>query len=401
MKLDALKVFKYRDYTLLFLGQFVSKMGSSVNAIGLTLYVLKFDNPVVGMGTLSLLLVIPWIVLGPYAGVLADRYSKRTIIVICDITSGILSISLFFVSSIWLFYLIVFLLRIVSVIFYPAIGGYIPFIVKKGDIEKANSLYSGSGELAYLVGPAVGGFLVAAYGATLVFAINGISFIISGISEMFIRERGIAEEKDSKDKETVKEQMAAGLKYVKKHFDIKFIIIFFAIASAWFGGYSILYPTVATQFLKLSDEWYGIFEMVIGIGAFLGALIIPIVLKKIREIPIMVGGAGVYAAIFLLFALIGSIPVSLAIVFLMGISMSFINVTYGIFLQKTVEKVYIGRVFSLDICLSSLTMVISILFVTIFGSAIGTRTLMIVFSIILMVICFGALIYKKKKDSKD
>lgn len=198
MKLDALKVFKYRDYTLLFLGQFVSKMGSSVNAIGLTLYVLKFDNPVVGMGTLSLLLVIPWIVLGPYAGVLADRYSKRTIIVICDIASGILSISLFFVSSIWLFYLIVFLLRIIGVVFYPAIGGYIPFIVKKGDIEKANSLYSGSGELAYLVGPAVGGFLVAAYGATFVFAINGISFIISGISEMFIRERGMQKRKTAR-----------------------------------------------------------------------------------------------------------------------------------------------------------------------------------------------------------
>jgi MFS family permease len=149
-------------------------MGSAINTIGLSLCVLKFDNPVLGMGTLSLLLTIPWIIFGPIAGVFADRYSKKQTIIVCDIIRGLLSLELFFTQDIVLFYLIVFLMTIFDVIFSPAISGFLPFVVEKDELESANSIYSGSGQLAYLIGPAIGGILVAVFGGFPILCSNYI-----------------------------------------------------------------------------------------------------------------------------------------------------------------------------------------------------------------------------------
>lgn len=395
MKNNIIALFKNIDFLILFWGQLISKMGSSINTIGMSLYVLKFENPVFGMGTLSLLLVIPWILVGPYAGLLADRYSKRTIIVFCDIIRGFLSICLFFIDSIWIFFVIVFAITILDVLFTPAINGYIPFIVPEENIEVANSWYSGSGELARLLGPAIGGFLVANFGSSLVFFINGISLIISGISEIFIKNPGIVHFED-KEKTPFIEDLKVGLQYAKTNNNIKFIIVFFAIASSAFGGFSILYATVATQNLGLSDEWYGIFATINGVGSLLGAMALPYVLKKVKELPLMIIATGIYALLYLMFALTNYIPLNLIIFMSLGIFISFVDVTYGIYLQKSVDKEYIGRVFSLDMSLSNFTMIFSILFVTFYGNQIGPKFLMIISSLCLIIICFFGYIFQLK-----
>lgn len=395
MKNNIIALFKNIDFLILFWGQLISKMGSSINTIGMSLYVLKFENPVFGMGTLSLLLVIPWILVGPYAGLLADRYSKRTIIVFCDIIRGFLSICLFFIDSIWIFFVIVFAITILDVLFTPAINGYIPFIVPEENIEVANSWYSGSGELARLLGPAIGGFLVANFGSSLVFFINGISLIISGISEIFIKNPGIVHFED-KEKTPFIEDLKVGLQYAKTNNNIKFIIVFFAIASSAFGGFSILYATVATQNLGLSDEWYGIFATINGVGSLLGAMALPYVLKKVKELPLMIIATGIYALLYLIFALTNYIPLNLIIFMSLGIFISFVDVTYGIYLQKSVDKEYIGRVFSLDMSLSNFTMIFSILFVTFYGNQIGPKFLMIISSLCLIIICFFGYIFQLK-----
>ncbi len=85
----------------------------------------------------------------------------------------------------------------------------------------------------------------------------------------------------------------------------------------------------------------------------------------------------------------------MAIVFLIGNLGSFINVTYGIYLQKSVDQKYIGRVYSLDMSLSNFTMVFSILFITIFGASFGSKNLLITFSVVLFLITLVTILYEK------
>lgn len=357
-----------KDYTLLLLGQFISKLGSSINGIGLSLYVLRFENPIWGLGTLMLLLTIPWIILSPFAGIIADRYSKKTIIVLCDILRGILGIALFYTKELVIFYVIVFTLTALDVIFSPAISGFLPFIVGEKDIEEANSIYSASGQLAGLIGPALGGILVAMIGTSGVFLVNGISYILSGISEIFISSEGkVNIDKGKGIKTSVFNEIKEGILYAKENKKIGFVILFFAVASVAFGGLPILYLDYIQHNLGASEKLFGFFMTVSGLGTLLGALMLPKLPKRWSSFDIMVAGTGVYGFLFLLFVSWKFIPYNMLIFFLIGIFTSFINVSYGIFLQQNVEKELIGRVFSLDMTLSNITMLVSIITITFAG----------------------------------
>ncbi|MGL4742679.1 MAG: MFS transporter, partial [Sarcina sp.] len=208
-------IFTKRDFTLLFFGQFISTLGSGINMIGLSLYVLKFDNPILGMGTLSIIMVLPWAFLSPFMGVLADKFSKKKIMIWCDILRGFLGIALFFVNNIFVFYLITLGMSIMNVIFAPAASGFLPFILEEDELSQANSLYAGSGELAFLIGPAIGGVLVSLCGPGVVFMLNGISYIISGISEIFLSVDGYVK-KDQEKKTIIFREIKEGYLYVKK-----------------------------------------------------------------------------------------------------------------------------------------------------------------------------------------
>ncbi|MGL4914087.1 MAG: MFS transporter [Romboutsia sp.] len=391
---QLLNLLKKKDFSILFIGQFISKMGSSINAIGLSLYVLKFDNPILGMGTLSLLFAIPWIIFGPIAGVFADRYSKKQIIIACDITRGLLSIILFFTQDIVLFYSIVFLMTIFDVIFSPAISSFLPLVVNKDDLESANSIYSGSGELAYLIGPAIGGILVASLGVRVVFVLNSISYILSGISEMFIVSSGYIN-KDKHEKVSTFLEMKQGFIYAKSHNDIVFIILFFAGISAVLGGIPTLCSNYIVNELGTSEQVYGIFISIKSIGSMIGALLLPKVLSKIKELPVMIWSTGIYGGLYVLFSIWAGIPYYMIIYFSIGVITSFINVTYGIFLQKNVDKEYIGRVFSFDMSLSNFTMITSILFTTFAGNFLGTQNLIIIYATTIVAISLIGLLAMK------
>jgi MFS transporter, DHA3 family, macrolide efflux protein len=397
---QLLNLLKRKDFSILFIGQFISKMGSAINAIGLSLCVLKFDNPILGMGTLSLLLAIPWIIFGPIAGVFADRYSKKQIIIACDIIRGLLSLTLVFTQDIVLFYSIVFLMTIFDVIFSPAISSFLPFVVDKDDLESANSIYSGSGELAYLIGPAIGGILVASFGVRVVFVLNSISYILSGISEMFIVSCGYIN-KDKHEKVSTFLEMKQGFVYAKSHNAIVFIILFFAGISSVLGGIPMLCSNYIVNELGTSEQVYGIFMSIKSIGSMIGALLLPKVLSKIKELPMMIWSTGIYGGLFVLFSVWSGIPYYMSIYFSIGVITSFINVTYGIFLQKNVDKEYIGRVFSFDMSLSNFTMITSIVFATFTGNFLGTQNLIIMYATTIIVISLIGLLSMKKLKLND
>ncbi|HHY11311.1 MAG TPA: MFS transporter [Firmicutes bacterium] len=369
---------KQRDFTLLLAGQFVSKLGSGINGIGLTLYVMKFENPILGLGTLMLLLHIPWLMFGPLAGTLADRYSKKSIIIMCDILRGIFGILLFYSNSLVGFYAIVLLITTLDVLFSPAVGSFLPFIVAKDELEEANSVYSASGEVARLIGPALGGTLVALLGTSSVFLINGISYILSGISETFICDKGISA--SQREKQSTLDDITEGIQYTKHHKRMGFIIIFFAFDSVALGGVPIAYLNFIRHDLMTSEALYGLFMTINGIGYLVGSLLVPRLQTTWTKLELMIKGTGVYGFFLVLFALFKFMPYNMLLFFLLGVVASLVNVSYSIFLQQEVAKDMIGRVYSLDMALSTITGMLSIILITLLGDRLSNTTLILLFA---------------------
>jgi MFS family permease len=150
-----------RNFFLLWQGQFVSQLGNQAFSIAMIFWIKHQTGSASLMGLLMMLIHLPVVILGPVAGTIADSYSRRTIIIACDVLAGIpvliLALLLFFAphqtSLILVLMLIVgLLLGAVRTFFNPAITAAIPDIVPKEKIAAANSLNQSSVQISTIIG---------------------------------------------------------------------------------------------------------------------------------------------------------------------------------------------------------------------------------------------------------
>ena len=184
-----------RNFVLLFQGQFVSQIGISLNLIALLFWLKHATDSATLMGLLSMASMLPGVLLGPFGGTVADRISRKLIIVVGDVLNGVLVVTI----AVLMFTLpdgtdlivtVLFIEAIVAgtvmAVFRPAVSAAIPDLVPESKIEAANGLYQGSFQAALLIGQAIGGLLYRVLGAPLVMLIDGISYLLSALSESFI-----------------------------------------------------------------------------------------------------------------------------------------------------------------------------------------------------------------------
>ncbi|QOR34726.1 MFS transporter [Clostridium sp. 'deep sea'] len=187
-----LKDIKGKNPILLLLGQLVSTLGSSMQLFALSLYVLDTTQSATMFSNVILLSMIPRIVLGPFAGVLADRVSRKKLIVILDAIAGFLTflfVALLYCNnglSLTQIYIFTLLLGMITVLFEPATAAIIPDIVEKEQLATINSVRRLILSFTTILAPLLGGILYSQLGLLIVMVLNGISFFLSSISEMFI-----------------------------------------------------------------------------------------------------------------------------------------------------------------------------------------------------------------------
>jgi predicted MFS family arabinose efflux permease len=362
---DYIRLLKNKNMALIFYGQWVSNMGSSINILGLSWFILNFNGKVSDLAALLFFRFLPSILVGPLAGTLVDRMNKKMIIVFSDIVNGILSFLLILSKDISSIYLIVTLQSVIHVFFSPAIRSLYPQIVEKKDLATANALNAISFRVSMLAGPLVGGLLLGSLGVTIIFFINGLSFLISALSELFI-----TYEDTNKDKEKshIMSDFKDGFRYIMAHKKIKFVILFFAFMSLTGGGWRTLYTSLLKLELQVSPYDFGLITALMGCGSIIGAFIVARVQKKKSPISVMMYGSLLYAITYLLMGLTRSLLILSVVFVTCGIFAAFVNIGYDVYLQTEVDKDYLGRVFSLDIAIGNFVLVLSLLLTGFIGN---------------------------------
>ena len=188
-----LKVLKNKNLVLVILGQFVSGFGTFMQSFALSLYVLKRTGSAALFSSVLALSVIPRIILTPIAGVIADRISRKKMIVIMDMLSA-LSVAVF--CGVYLIkgelnmvsiYILVMLLSSISSFFSPSMNAIIPDIVPRDKLADANSIRTVPESILNLLSPLAAGVLFGMFGLLPVMVINSVSFFASAVSEIFIK----------------------------------------------------------------------------------------------------------------------------------------------------------------------------------------------------------------------
>lgn len=353
-----------KNYFLLWQGQLVSKFGDQFFSMALLLWLTyDIDSPAL-MGTLLMAGGLVSLLLGPFAGTFADRASRKAIIVITDLLNGIVVTSfaiLFFLrpDNTELLISVLFGVTIVNAIlrafFSPAIGASIPDLVPKSKLNAANSMGQFSTRISVLVGSPVASSLFPLLGAPLMFLINGISFLFSAISELFISIPKVQRNNsdDTAKNSTFFADLKEGFRYVWGNAGLKAIVLVSAGLSFFSVPIITLISFFIKDFLQAGAMWLGIISAAYSVGAMIGFSVAATVkIEKVKRARFLMALIVLQGVLFVLLAM-QRLPISaLVVILLLGVGDGIINVNIMTIIQLSTPSEIRGRVFGVLAMLS-------------------------------------------------
>jgi len=349
-----------KHFVLLFQGQLVSQIGSSVYLVALIFWVKHATDSATLIGLLAMVSTIPGILLGPFGGTIADHFSRKRIIVIGDILNGIFISSIAVVmyispDSTQLIITLMFIEAVIGgtimAVFRPAIAASIPDIVPSKNIDAANGMMQGSFQIAMLIGQAMGGYLFRVLGAPLVMLIDGVSYLFSALSESFITiPQKTAEKIESWGAayEKFKGDTIDGFRYVHHSKGLRALFFVFALLNFFTAPFGILLPFFVEDTLHATPDWYGFIVAGMAFGMIVGTI-----LAGALKVPPAHKGKAVVAALVLLalgfvaFAYSTTPLVAMVILGFVGGCSGLMNVLITGVMQLSTPSEIRGRVFGL------------------------------------------------------
>jgi MFS transporter, DHA3 family, macrolide efflux protein len=274
-----------RSFLLLLQGQSISRLGDQAFAIALVFWIKEATGSASLMGFYMMMAGIPAIALGPIGGALADRYSRRNLILISDAANGLAVLSLAALmflrpGEISLILAVLFAVAIIDAVcnsfFDPAISAAIPDLVPQDRVATANSLGQMASQVAMFTGQALGGTLYRILGAPLLFLLDGLTFLFATASESFvvIPQRFVKRD-ESNWRERLKgfgKDLGAGMGYIWRTTGLRGLVLLSAVESFFTAPVLLLLPFYIEDSLKAGPDWYGYFVASYGVGTTAGFL---------------------------------------------------------------------------------------------------------------------------------
>lgn len=271
-----------RNFFLLCQGQFVSALGDAFYGIALNFFVLELTGSTAVMGINMALITLPRVILGPMLGVVVDRTDRKKLIVLGDLVRGV-SILLVTIAlkagvlQIWLLMLVAILDGICAAFFNPAVESSIPDIVSDENLMRANSVYQMATTGADIFGQSLGGAVYSLLGATFMFFINGISYLISAGTELLIQIPHI----DKKTRKgTLLQDFKDGIYFVMKYEGMIRVIAMSFSVNFLFGIIRVLIIPWFAESPQLGITKYGILSAVQSVGVLTGMFVLSMITLK-------------------------------------------------------------------------------------------------------------------------
>src|ERR1700687_2407492 len=300
------------DFGKLWLGQGISELGSSVSELALpTLAVLSLHAGPLEVGLLAALQKVPFPFVSLVAGVFVDRLPKRAVLIVCDlgrtaILGAIPVAALFGHLGLGLLYAAALAKGTLSVFFDLAYLSYGPILVGREDLSAANARLDSNFAVANVAGPGLAGLLVQAIGAARAVAVDAVSFLVSAVSLLAIRDEEPPVGRPPG--RSVAGERAAGLRFVRGNIVLR--AQFLTMALMLFGGGfmdGIIYP-FAYRDLHLTPGVLGLAFTVGGVAGFPGVWLGPRLARAIGVGPALLLGFTTFPVAMFLFPLASVLP---------------------------------------------------------------------------------------------
>ncbi|QSF45513.1 MFS transporter [Paenibacillus tianjinensis] len=181
-EVQAVKLTANRPFMLLMSAQLISNVGDWLHLLALlTMVGLKWQATPWEITAISLCMAVPMLLGGPLAGYLSDKMDRKAIMIGSDLTRAGIVACLVFAGPLWQVYLLLIAKGILDVLFSPAKSGKLKELVPSGQMDQAIALSSSIEQITKIIGPALGGLLVAAFGISACYVLDSATYLVSAV----------------------------------------------------------------------------------------------------------------------------------------------------------------------------------------------------------------------------
>ena len=339
-----------RDFTILWLGLVQSYIGDAFLAIGLMWLVLDMTGSPTAAATLVALGGLPKL-LGPLAGVLVDRSSKRKLMIGADLVRGVILIAIYILRvmqllQVWHLYALVILLGAMSIVYGPSLRVLLPNLVANESLPAANSLLQGSLQLAMVLGTSLAGIVLAMFGTPIALLVDGISFLLASVVIWFVHFPPQLLQTAKLEFGHVFKDMLDGLRFIVNTQEVLLLTVLAFFLNLVLSPINIILPFYSEKVLGSGVEGFGFLASAISIGLLMGNLLAGTIGDRIPYARTILLGLLGMTAVLASLSMISLLWPALILTAALGMMAPVIQVPAITRLQRTIPPGLQGRVFA-------------------------------------------------------
>lgn len=336
------------NYRIYFFGQLVSQTGSWLQRIAQSWLVLDLTGSPAALGVVTALQFLPIMILSLFAGVVADRFPKRRLLFVIQGVATAQAVVLALLTltgaiQLWHVYVLALVLGVSTAFDMPTRQSFVGELVGRSHLQSAISLNSSVFNAARIVGPGIGGVIIAVWGVGWCFALNALSFVAVLVSLAMLRPTASGVRRVSRS--PLWTQLGDGLRYAVGRRELLFPLLLLAVVGTFGYNFGVVLPLIARYALDVGSVGFGSLNAAMGLGSLVGALVL-----AARVAPSQRGLVWASGAFSLLLLAVAAAPWYLLTLLLL-VAMGVASVTYSASTNTTLQlnsrEEYRGRVLSL------------------------------------------------------
>lgn len=341
--------FRHRNFRLFYGGVVVSFLGLWMHRVAQSWLVLELTDSAFYVGLVDALGWLPVLVFSLYAGALADRVSKRRLLLITQLCAATFALALaaFVLAgrvTIWHVVVLAALLGVAFAFDIPARQSFVAELVGRENLTNAVALNASAFNGSRVVGPAIAGVLIAAVGVGVCFLINGLSYLPVVAALLVMR---LPPHRPPRERRSALADIREGLRFIFSDARIRALIVNIATISVFGLPVLVLMPVVARDVLQLGAVEYGWMMSAVGLGALTGALSLAVFGHRVPRGRLLAASSLAYGILVVLFAAARALPLVLLLLALMGLTLIITAALSNTLLQTIAPDEMRGRVISL------------------------------------------------------
>jgi MFS family permease len=340
-----------RNISLLWLAQIISAAGDAIYQIALFWLVLEITGSSTTTGLIAMAAFLPAMLFGLYAGVIADKYNRKLIMIFSNLSQAltviVIPIILYFgYENIFLIGILAFVRASFSTFFPPALNALVPMITSKDRLVRVNSILATSGQLAYLIGPLAAGVILSVVSIQYLFVIDSASFLFAILILLFIMLPAKPKVVD-KHFSSIKE-IFSGIQYIKQNKPLGMLFILTIINNFFIMGLAFVGMLILVKdALGGTASQYAYVEAGLAFGMLIGSVLVYRIGSRINIGKLLLIGMILDGVTYSIMCFTESINFVFIFIVIHAIGIPMITISRTAIIQKHSPNKYHGRLFSL------------------------------------------------------